>query len=93
MDGLVGEVEHLIDTLSDGRHDGVVEQSVQQTQQKGTDDDRDKDLDAGVYIAFGFDVGDRSHGTGGQGVYLIADGVKQFLHKKLPLSLNFDFDF
>ena len=85
------EIEHLSDALSNGGHDGGVEQGVQQTQKQGADNNGDEDLDTGIDVAFGLGVGDCGYGTGSQGCDLGADGVHEFLHSKLPLSLNYDF--
>ena len=79
--GLAGEVEQLFDALGDGGHDGVVEQGVQTGQQQSTDDNGDQNLNAGIDVAFGLDVGNGHNGTGGQGVALGTDGVDQLLHK------------
>ena len=80
MGGLTGEVKELFDALGDGGHDGVVEQGVQTSQQQSADDDGDQDLDAGIDVALSLDVGNGNHSTGGHGVALGTDGIKQLLH-------------
>lgn len=43
-------VEHLLDALRDGGHDGVVQHSVQTGQHQGAQDNGDQHLDGGIDI-------------------------------------------
>ena len=74
-------VEQISDLLGDGGHDGGVEQGVQTSQQQSADDHGDQDLDAGVHIAFGLDVGNGNCSTGSNGIELLTDIGDKLLHK------------
>ena len=92
--GLAREVEELGDLGSHGGHDGGVEQCVETGEQERTDNDRNKDLYAGIDVAFAANVGDGGLGGYRDGIDLVRDGIKELFHriKYLVFFLFFDFD-
>ena len=88
--GLTLEVEQVLDLLGDGGPDDLTEQSVQTGQQQSADDHGDQNLDAGVHIAFGLDVGNGNRSTGSHGIELFTDIGDKLLHKKYLDFLVFE---
>lgn len=68
-------------------HDGGVKQRIQSRKEKRADDNSDKNLNAGIDIAFGLFIGDCAFGGNDCGIYLVSDFLKHIFY------LVFSFDF
>ena len=74
-------IEQALDLLSYGGHDSAVEQGVQTSQQQSANDNSDEDLDTGVHITLGIDVGNGNHSAGCGGLELAADVSDKLLYR------------
>ena len=90
--GLAREVEELGDLGGHGGHDGSVEECVETGEEERTDDNSDKDLYAGIDVAFASGVGDCGLCGNCDGVELVGDGVKELFHRIIT-SFSFCFLF
>ena len=73
-------IEELLDLLSHSGHDGGVEERIETCEQECADDHSDKDLDAGVNVAFAAGIGNGGLGADCESVELVGDGVDDLFH-------------
>ena len=77
-----GVVEHILDTLVQGGHDHIAEQSVEARQQQSAQHHGDEALDGGVDVALTGAAG------GGKADGLGADGIGGVLDKLLHVIIS-----
>ena len=94
-----GVVEHLLDALSHGGHDRVVQHSVQAGQHQGAQNDGDQHFDGGIDIALAGVAADGAAVEGGDGGLAVDGGglgglgdiLEQLRHKDIPPVSKNDF--
>ena len=85
-----GVVEHILDTLVQGGHDYIAEQSVEASQQQSTQHHGDEDLDGGVDVALtGAAGGGKADGLGADGIGSVLDKLLRVIISSYKLYVSY----